>query len=99
MKLVKEIKTGSQTWGIYELSERQKEKYKGNYILSRGVFSDFILEIEEEDSLIDKLSKVYYEGIFQTELEAVQQTEIAELESKLKNINLKLRDIIDDCFE
>lgn len=99
MKLVKEIKTENQTWGIYELSERQKEKYNGNYILSRGVFSDFILKVEKEDSLIDKLDEIYYEGIFQTELEAIQQVEIVELKSKLIDIELKLKDIIDYYFE
>lgn len=99
MKLVKEIKTGSQTWGIYKISVNKKDKYNGNYFLSRGVFSDFILYIKTEDELINGLDKTYYEGIFETELEATQQVEIADLKSKLRNINLRLRDIIDDCFE
>ena len=73
-------------------------KYKGNYILSRGVFSDFILKAEKEDNLIDKLNNLYYEGIFQTELEAIQQVEIAELKAKLNNIQCDLKDILNKNF-
>lgn len=98
MKLVQEIKKNnllSSSWGIYELSQAEADKYgDGNkFALSQGIFSDFALKEMGTDKLLSELKTYNYEGFFETQKEAYMQVKLVEMKCKLDRLEYAIKDL------
>ncbi len=99
MKLVQEIKKNnllSSSWGIYELSQTEADKYgNGNkFALSQGVFSDFALKEMGADKLLSKLETYKYEGFFETQKEAYMQVKLVEMKCKIDMLEYTIKELV-----
>lgn len=97
MKLVQEIKKNEllgSSWGIYELNTSEKKKYGNNYALSQGVFSEYAIQEFGADDLLSNLKDFAYEGFFETQKEAYMQVKLVEMKSKIKRMELTIKDIL-----
>ena len=98
MKLVQEIKKNdllSSNWGIYELNEKEKEKYGNNFVLSQGVFSDWAIKEFDVDELLQKIDRYKYEGFFETQKEAYMQVKLVEMKCKIDRIEYAIKEVLN----
>ena len=96
MKLVQEIKKNDllpSSWGIYELTQEEADKYGNKFALSQGVFSDFALEEIGADKLLSKLESSKYEGFFETQKEAYMQVKLVEMKCKIDRLEYAIKDL------
>lgn len=97
MKLVQEIKRNEllgSSWGIYELNTDEKKKYRNNYALSQGVFSNYAIKEFGVDKLLSNLKDFNYEGFFETQKEAYMQVKLVEMKSKIGRMELAMKDVL-----
>lgn len=98
MKLIQEIKKNdllSSNWGIYELNEKEKEKYGNNFVLSQGVFSDWAIKEFGVDELLQKIDRYKYEGFFETQKEAYMQVKLVEMKCKIDRIEYVIKEVLN----
>lgn len=98
MKLVQRVKADNsilREWSIYELNDEEHEKFGNKFALSQGVFSATAIEESGADELLSKLTKVCYEGFFETQKEAYMQVMLAETKYKLDKIKRMMKEVLE----
>lgn len=81
-----------QEMAIYQLSDEAKQKYGKSYLLSSNPYSDYAMKKFDEDYFIKKLREYYYEGLFETRLEAFLTARIVEANAQLSRVQIMFND-------
>lgn len=93
MKLIETVKVSdNQTMGIYELSEDGAKKHGKRYMLTCGIFNDYYLSRHGEEETISNLRDYYYEGLFETRLEAYLTAKLVAASSELSRLSHVIND-------
>lgn len=94
MKLVKCVEVNpSQRMAIYELSPEAAKKHGKRYLLSRGEYREEVLKEHDESYFVSQLSKYYFEGLFETEVEAYLSAKLVWAHVEIKRLNAVIRNI------
>lgn len=96
MTLIETVRVSrSQTMAIYELSDAMKQKYGKKYLLATCPYAERALARHDEEYFINNIREYYYEGLFETRLEAYLTTRIVEANVQLSYIANRLNELKD----